>query len=386
MSADSSISLASTRYSAGPGKDASVSVSPGLDWFVVRGFSIGADLTLAYAYSSRQSAGAVSETTTTTFGGGPRFGFNVPLGASFSFYPRVTVGLQSSKVERKTSDTRETIGPTISVFGQPTETSATVTNAYVVLFTPVLFHPVPHFFVGAGPGMYAALGSSASDGERTAFFGRLVVGGWWGGADEPATPARNEAAPPEEALPRPRAPSFGDSGTWLFTGALGANVARSSFNASNRSSTSYSVSPAVDYFFANHFSVGLAAAAAHSSVESPAVAPATTRQDSTAFSGAAVLGFDQPLASWLSVYPRASVAVGHTSFSTTRALDAANSATTNVTVALYVPLLVHVATHAFVGFGPSVTHDLMNRFDQNDVSNLRTTVGGHLVIGGWLSR
>jgi hypothetical protein len=51
-----------------------------------------------------------------------------------------------------------------------------------------------------------------------------------------------------------------------------------------------------------------------------------------------------------------------------------------------VPLLVHFASHAFFGFGPSVTHDLTNTVEGGGVANLGTTVGAGLTVGGWLSR
>jgi hypothetical protein len=388
VSTDASIGLSSTAYSAGEGKFVDVLVSPGFDWFVVRGFSIGADLTLAYNYTSRYSvAGTHTEVTTKTFGGGPRVGLNVPLGESFSFYPRLTVGLQSTETERQTAASDPGIGPSgqVSVFNQAAvvETSS-VAHGFVVVFAPILFHPAPHFFIGAGPGMFTEFGGTSSNDERTAFFGRLVLGGWFGGPEEQAAPAAEPSPAPEATTPRPPAPRFGERGTWAFSGELGAGITRTTYKGSDRSRTSYSVRPAADYFVVDHFSIGLAAMATRSSDASNAAAAVTVEQATTTLGAAATLGYDQPLASWLSVYPRASLGFAHTTVDTTTKIDETTSALTSVTVALYVPLLVHVASHAFLGFGPSLSHDVVNRFENSKTDNLRTTLGGHLVVGGWL--
>jgi hypothetical protein len=54
---------------------------------------------------------------------------------------------------------------------------------------------------------------------------------------------------------------------------------------------------------------------------------------------------------------------------------------------LRVPLLVHVAPHLFVGFGPTLEYDFQRNVTDGDLparDNPRTTVGLALTVGGWL--
>ena len=95
---------------------------------------------------------------------------------------------------------------------------------------------------------------------------------------------------------------------------------------------------------------------------------------------------DFPLASSLSLYPRASIGAAHISESSSSGVRETEYVRNRVFVGLYLPLLVHVASHAFVGFGPSVTHDLMNRYKTADHTNNGTTIAASLTVGGWLSR
>ena len=53
----------------------------------------------------------------------------------------------------------------------------------------------------------------------------------------------------------------------------------------------------------------------------------------------------------------------------------------------YLPLLVHVAPHVLVGFGPRVAHDLTRSFSYPGGATEQhpeTTVGAGFVLGGWL--
>lgn len=44
-----------------------------------------------------------------------------------------------------------------------------------------------------------------------------------------------------------------------------------------------------------------------------------------------------------------------------------------------------IASHAFVGFGPTVFHDVVQkREDSAAKENLATTVGARFIVGGWL--
>jgi hypothetical protein len=376
ISADSSIGISSTEYSNSRTRFVQALFSPGFDYFATRGFSVGLDLEVGYSYTQALDADRVLvETTSTSYGLGPRFGFNVPLGESVSFYPRLTVGIASQTKDRKYPATS---------FNEPaTTSSATLSGGYVVLFAPLLFHPAPHFFLGAGPGLYSAFGTgktSELDGERTSLFGSVIVGGWWGGkggAPLPTVPADVPFPPPEARRPR-----FGDDDTWVFTGDLGASVAHSTYADSDLKDTSVSISPSVDYFVVEHLSLGVAGFVSHASRSSGAKNEVST----TEVGAAARIGVDIPLGTSLSLYPRAGLSVAHRSYEAKTLGTTTDYAATGLTVALYMPLLVHFASHAFAGFGPTLRHDLTNTVEGGGASNLGTTVGAALVVGGWLSR
>jgi len=148
------------------------------------------------------------------------------------------------------------------------------------------------------------------------------------------------------------------------------------------------VSPGVDYFLADHFSIGLAGTFTSSS--STGVDPSTGLEvDSSTQSGGPSLrlGLDLPLGEWLSVWARASLGVGLNAYDE-KSGSSENKYNENVAwVGLYVPLLVHPAPHFFVGLGPSVSRDLDRSVGYSTfarVENRSMTVGAGLVMGGWL--
>lgn len=66
--------------------------------------------------------------------------------------------------------------------------------------------------------------------------------------------------------------------------------------------------------------------------------------------------------------------------------DDERSATRNyVAIGIYTPLLLHFASHAFAGFGPYVSHELVNKVPGGSgTQNLATSVGANLIVGAWL--
>jgi hypothetical protein len=254
--------------------------------------------------------------------------------------------------------------------------------------------------VGAGPGIFHEFskdGLATLDGERTTVFGRIVVGGWWGGESEPSGVAAPESPSAPAPTTRPM-PHFGDRDTWAFSGDLSAAVRHSTYSGStNRSFSNYSIAPAFDYFFADHVSIGLAAGVGHESDETHGDRGETLTSKSTSVFGGVRLGVDVPISTSVSFYPKAYVSARHSSFDVTSTGNAPLSVTTNtvelsyasndVTLALYAPILLHFASHAFAGFGPSVARSVVNhREGSTGEDNLGTTIGAHLVVGGWLSR
>ena len=383
------IGVSSTQYSASDASSFAATFSPGLDVFVVRGVSVGIDADLGYSSAKGYAAdGKLIATTATTLAGGLRFGFNVPLSTLVSFYPRLTLGFESVR--------RTEIEPGGSTFAGSSHWS-TESSPFVSAFAPLLLHPKPHFFLGVGPNVFHALGGaqggSQAGVEQTTIGGHFVVGGWWGGAapaadvhDVQNAPDEQDArdAPPPPYFPPLARAEFGEPGRWVFTGEVGGGVAATKRTGGD-ASTAGSFEPGFDVFVGNRISVGASAlfAQGHSVVTPPGGGPSTTT-DVTSFGGAARLGGDVRLSSLASFYPRASFAVSRQSYDE-RSGSARNAASsTAFTLRLFVPLLLHITTHLFVGFGPTIDHDVLRSIDDRRGDNLATRVGAGLIVGGWL--
>jgi hypothetical protein len=377
VTGDSTIGVSSTQFSGSDASSFAASFSPGLDVFIVRGLSIGIDVNLGY--TSTKGYGADSKlvsTTATTLAGGPRLGLNVPLSELVSWYPRFTFGVESVRLEVREPDT--------STFGGGPRRS-TDAALFVSAFAPILVHPEPHFFVGAGPGFLHAFGGAQGGPqigvERTTISGRLVIGGWWGGPPVSSGDDRgplSRSAPPTSEVPR-----FGERGQWVFTGELGGAVSGAKRTGGD-ASTIVSFVPGFDHFFGKRVSAGLSAMAyhGHEVVKTPS-GPSTT-SDVTSLGLAVRLGIDAPLSSLLSFYPRASLSVARDSYDERSEGQRNDASSTVATLGLYAPLLVHMATHVFAGFGPYVAHDVLRSVDARPGNNLGTRVGASLVVGGWL--
>jgi hypothetical protein len=109
----------------------------GIDTFVAPNFSIGIDAEVSYGDNKGYGATSLYETASTHLSGGVRFGLNVPMGHLLSWYPRLTIGIQSDH-----SDTQ-----TISVFNAnaipaPASSISSV-GPWTNLFAPFLVHLAP---------------------------------------------------------------------------------------------------------------------------------------------------------------------------------------------------------------------------------------------------
>jgi hypothetical protein len=102
------------------------------------------------------------------------------------------------------------------------------------------------------------------------------------------------------------------------------------------------------------------------------------------------LGADMPLGDSLSIYPQFELGIGHQTVDETGEGSGDQYVDDTISVNLYVPLLVHPAPHVFIGFGPSVYHEVSSAVTYPTdplapaVQNRETTLGAGLVVGGWL--
>jgi len=132
----------------------SIVLAPALDYFLVPHLSLGGQLRFTFTGTPGGS--------TTTLGIGPRVGYDIPLGAMFSLYPRFGFFLDHTSVSPK---------------GGGMSDSYTLFSLFV--FAPFLFHPVPHFFIGVGPFLEGDV-AGADERRRTFRFGLAsTVGGWF---------------------------------------------------------------------------------------------------------------------------------------------------------------------------------------------------------------
>ncbi len=165
----------SSNYSGSDAHFSGYSVAPGLDVFVLDNLSVGADLSVSHSTSTGYGpTGALSTTASTRLGAGARVAWNVSFSPRFSWWPRLTVGYSTSRVEEPyPSDAPAGLGTAVTQQH----------GGYAVVYAPLLLHPVAHFFVGFGPYVSRGLGQTASNALRpvhdaTSAGAYVLVGGW----------------------------------------------------------------------------------------------------------------------------------------------------------------------------------------------------------------
>jgi hypothetical protein len=159
ISAGSTFNVGHATYSGGPtptpGATTWFQIEPSVDYFVLRGLSVGASVFYQHsAESGMPSSDAIDV--------GPRVGFNVPLGDHVSFWP------------------------TASLFYGDTFESGDQTSALAVrLYAPLLVHPAPHLFAGLGPYVFSDLSvvthspqGNVDQMRATVYALQLTMGGW----------------------------------------------------------------------------------------------------------------------------------------------------------------------------------------------------------------
>ena len=164
------------------------------------------------------------------------------------------------------------------------------------------------------------------------------------------------------------------------------NVSAGSGNMHRDAIISLLLGPAADYFISTNLSVGGAAQVLYLK-QGPV--------NSTGLGIAPRVGLLIPMSDKLSLWPR--VALGFFSVTSTQKLDVATTgtgptpATTDVTetnthklvqAAIFAPLTYELATHFFVGLGPSFAIDLYSKSGRINADK-NTTFGISSVVGGY---
>lgn len=154
ISSDAGLSISNTSTSGQGGSTTRLELRPAVDYFIIDNLSLGGFLGLNYDH--------VPTGHSTSFSIGPRIGYNIPLSALFSVWPKAGLSFAS---------TSQTINATATAG----ELSTNSSNLAVNLFVPVMLHPAQHFFLGFGPALDADL---TGDVKSTTIAGRLTIGGW----------------------------------------------------------------------------------------------------------------------------------------------------------------------------------------------------------------
>jgi hypothetical protein len=381
----SDIGVSSSSFDGSAAKYDNYNFSPEVDSFIVRNVSLGLAVDVSYTNDQGYGAdGSLVATATTSVQVGPRIGVNLPIGRSVSFFPQLTIGYESIHTSESLVS-----GQSLSIvsngIGSP---STDQSGPYIAIYAPLLFHPVSHFLLGFGPEFFHDFGGVAGPanvgGQRTTFGAGFVAGAYWGGKTDEAPTSQSLAEPPDTSR-------FGDQGQVVLSNNLVASISSLSRAGTSSSTLSGGVGGSVDYFVASYLSMGAALSVSGSNQKgTDAASGAPVEYDQTAWMLWFRLGFDVPIVRWLSFYP-----VGELGFGASADNETENGAQNQeseaiLAVALYAPLLVHPAPHAFVGFGPGIYQDLSRAVtyptapDAPGVQNRETTLSLSLIVGGWL--
>jgi hypothetical protein len=159
VSSDAGLSISNISVSGADGSATTLVLRPAIDWFISDSVSLGGFVGVEYATAPGGSSSSVSV--------GPRVGYNVPLAARVSLWPKAGVALARTNQ----TDDGATL-PNGVVLGDEDDSN---TSLQLNLFVPVMFHPVQHFFLGLGPALDQDL---TGDSKATALAVRLTLGGW----------------------------------------------------------------------------------------------------------------------------------------------------------------------------------------------------------------
>jgi hypothetical protein len=380
--------VSSQTFSASRATYLDASFDPTLDWFVVRNVSLG--LKTGVAYSDTRGYGADSslvETRTTSVRVGPRVGVNLPLGRDVSLWPAAALGFEW------VSETQSLVsGTSTSVSGNPLGyPSSTELGPWVELDVALLWHVAPHLFVGVVPGVFHGFGHVQGGpevgGQETEVSAGFLLGGWFGGPPGPQAPrdAPEPTAPPPSPGPVRR---FGMAGELAFSDELALGGQWTGYGGSSSSSSSGYLTAGIDYFPADYFSIGIVATGSlggTTGIDS-STGGTVTSQVSRAGLGLRA-GVNIPIGDHVSFWPRASVSFGAETINEQEAGATNKNAESITTIGIYAPVLVHPASHFFLGLGPSASTDLARSIAVNGaagVQNTSTVYGAGLVVGGWL--
>ena len=202
------------------------------------------------------------------------------MGRMLSLYPRFTLGYESiSALET---------GPFGSGGGLTARTSES--GAFVEIFLPLLFHPIPRFYLASVP-------TSSTTSARSPAV-RLPAGRPPPSACRSSS-GRTGAGAPAAADEAPRRPprhrQFGEAGEFVLTNAIQSGFHFTTIAGGDLHSSGFGVSPTLDFFVANHVSLGLGMRFLTTQDKGVDLLTRTTSEtDSSSVSVDGIIGLDAP--------------------------------------------------------------------------------------------
>lgn len=153
ISSEAGATFERTSVSGVDGSTTSLVLRPGVDYFLIDRLSLGAFLGVVHQGTQAGSS--------TTFGIGPRVGYDIAFSDHLSIWPRAGFSYNSTSLK---------------VDATPLTPSVKTTNNAVAinLFVPLMFH-TNHYFAGVGPALDTDL---SGDAKATTFAVRVTLGGW----------------------------------------------------------------------------------------------------------------------------------------------------------------------------------------------------------------
>jgi hypothetical protein len=358
-------------WSASDAMQRSVRLAPTFEYFVARNFALGLDITVEYRESRGYGADdSLVRTKYSLVSAGPRAAWNIPLGDRWSLYPGAVLGLHHSE-EHRTLESGDTLSIASSENGAP---SIVRTGPWVSVYVPLLLQAAPYFLLGFGPTFYHDFANAVSEtglgAERTEVGAQLMVAGFWGGQPDPIAPLHYSREPDAR---------FGKAGSLVLTAELSMDAIWTLYSDTDARSRSWSVGPACDIFISDDVAIGGAIGYRDNSTRGYQPDAVEVNYDSSEFFAHARLRFHHAFSSILSWLPSFGVGFAERTYDEYTASHRNNHDSISARVLLAAPLLVHVASHYFIGIGPEFSRDLSD--SEGEV--LGTALGLSSSAGGW---
>lgn len=184
-------------------------------------------------------------------------------------------------------------------------------------------------------------------------------------------------ADPTPAAVKP--PVFGERGELVVTSAFGFGLGYFSQHGGS-GSFEFDVAPSAHYFVMREFSLGLGVLLRKTPVNVLLVGEGfagSTFEQETTWGATANAGYNVPLGELASLWIRGEVEFAHNELPTIIGPGGIrdDSSYAALSLELFAPFLVHPAPHCFIGFGPDVWGDVINKLGRRFDAGASSTVG-----------